>query len=116
MVTFLSITSTGGRLGRIHWANTAPFRGGTIWGQVQWDVIWPAKPEVVFSERMQRIAEGVQALGKQMAQALAPVKKAEAALSDFARALGAVGVEAGNIDSPYIFGTSLKEITRRPHH
>jgi hypothetical protein len=93
MVTFLSITSTGGRLGRIHWANTMPFKHGTVWGQVQWDKLWPAKPEEVFSERLRRATECVRVLGEQMAQAMLPVKKAEAALSEFARALGAAALE-----------------------
>ena len=91
MVTFLSITSTGGRLGRIHWANTAPFRDGNVWGQIQWDKLWPAKPEEIFSERMRRAAESVRILSQQMAQAMLPVKNAEAAFSEFARALGAAG-------------------------
>jgi hypothetical protein len=115
MVTFFLITSTGGRLGRIHWANTAPFRGGTIWGQLQWDKLWPKKPEDVFSERMQRIAKGVRSVGEQMNQVLATVKQAENAFTEFGRAVGAAAVKAGKIDSPYIFDTSLKEIKKSPH-
>jgi hypothetical protein len=94
MVTFLSITSTGGRLGRIHWANTVPFKLGTIWGQVRWDNLWPRTPKEVLSERMRRATEGVRVLGEAMAQTIVPaVKKAEAAFSEYARALAAAAHE-----------------------
>jgi hypothetical protein len=115
MVTFISFTSDGGRIGRIHWANTAPFKGGTIWGQMQWDKFWPAKPEDLFSARIRRYAEVVRSVGKQMNQVLATVKQAENAFAEFGRAVGAAAVEAGKIDSPYIFNTSLKEIKKPPH-
>jgi hypothetical protein len=104
MVTFISFTSTGGRIGRIHWANTAPFRGGTIWGQVQWDRIWPATPQQVLTEQMRRILDTARILGEQMAQAIAPVGVAAAAaadaLAELGRAFAAVGVEGGKIASP----------------
>jgi hypothetical protein len=115
MVTFISFTSTGGRIGRIHWANTVPFRGGTIWGQMQWDKLWPAKPEELFFARIRRYAEVVLLLGKQMNQVLATVKQAENAFTEFGRAFGAAAVEAEKIDSPYIFNSSLKEIKKPPH-
>jgi hypothetical protein len=115
MVTFLSITSTGGRIGRIHWANTSPFRGGTIWGQMQWDKLWPAKPEELFSARIRRYTEIVRSVGEQMNQVLATVNQAEKAFTEFGRAVGAAAVKAGKIDSPYIFNTSLKDIQKRPH-
>jgi hypothetical protein len=113
MVTFISFTSTGGRIGRIHWANTAPFRGGTIWGQMQWDKLWPAKPEEL-SARIRRYAEVVRSVGKSMNQVLATVEQAENAFAEFGRAVGAA-VKAGKIDNPYIFDTSLKEIKNPPH-
>jgi hypothetical protein len=115
MVTFISFTSTGGRIGRIHWANTAPFRGGTIWGQMQWDKLWPAKPEELFSARIRRYAELVRSVGKQMNQVLATMKQTEYAFAEFGRAIAAAAVEAGKIDSPYIFDSSLKEIKKPPH-
>jgi hypothetical protein len=114
MDTFISFTSTGGRIGRIHWVNTAPFRCGTIWGQMQWDKLWPAKPEELFSERIRRYAEVVRSVGKQMNQVLATMKQAEYAFAEFGRAYAAA-VEAGKIDSPYIFDSSLKEIKKPPH-
>jgi hypothetical protein len=95
MTTYLSITSTGGRIGRIQWANTVPFSRGTIWGQVQWDTIWP---KTVFSERMRRLVEGVREAGEQMAQAMQPVVRATAVIADeFGRAFAAAGgvIESG---------------------
>jgi hypothetical protein len=95
MTTYLSITSTGGRIGRIQWTNTVPFSRGTIWGQVQWDTIWPKTPEDVFSERMRRLVEGVRVSGEQMAQVMQPVVRATAVIAaEFGRAFAAAASSA----------------------
>ena len=112
MTTYVSFSDTGGRIGRIHWANTVPFRGGTIWGQMQWDKIWPAKPEEIC---IGRYVEAVRLVGKQINQFLATVKQAGNAFAEFRLAVGAAAVEAGKIDSAYIFDTSLKELKKPPH-
>ena len=114
MTTYVSFSDTGGRIGRIHWANTVPFRGGTSWGQMQWDKLWPATPEEI-SARIGRYVEAVRLLGKQMNQFLASMKQAGNAFAEFGLAVGAAAGEAGKINSAYIFDTSLKELKKPPH-
>lgn len=87
MVTFISFSDTSGRIGRIQWTNTAP-GASRVWGSVEWDTIWPARPTPdAFSEMLRRIAESAQLSATQMAEAMAPVLKASAAIAELGRAI-----------------------------
>jgi hypothetical protein len=106
MVTFLSFTDAGGRIGRIQWTNAASSGQAITWGTVKWDSMWPATPDQLAT-MLRRCAEAAEALGRQMALAVAPVVKAAEAISAFGKAFGTVALtmeqrfpRAGVITSP----------------
>ena len=81
MTTFLSITPSGGRFGRIAWGNG----NDDTWGHVRWDHWWPRNPPALsdvakaaaiigqamraFGSSARLAAESVRAFGAAMAEA-----------------------------------------------
>lgn len=91
MVTFLSFTDAGGRIGRIQWTNAASSGQAITWGTVKWDSLWPATPDQLAAI-LRRCVEAADVLGRKMALAMAPVVKAAEAFSAFGKALGTVAL------------------------
>jgi hypothetical protein len=106
MVTFISFSDTGGRIGRIQWTNAAASGQAITWGEVKWDRLWPVTPDDL-AVMLRRCTETAEAIGRQMALAMAPMVKATKAISDLGKAMGTVALtmeqqfqRAGVITSP----------------
>jgi hypothetical protein len=85
MTQFLSITDTGGRIGRIRWSNTSP--RSRLWGNVWWDLSWPHQrpPLSRFAALFAEIADNA-ALAAQVLQS--SVERATEAVRELGKAFG----------------------------
>jgi hypothetical protein len=87
MITFVSFTSTGGRIGRIQWLNTTS-ADHVGWGRWSWDIYWPAlatdTPEWLL--KMQKIQRDMNAVIDGFRSLAPTVAQAEKAISAFAEA------------------------------
>ena len=91
MVTYLSFTDAGGRIGRIQWTNAAASGQAITWGEVKWDRLWPATPDDL-AVMLRRCTETAEALGRQMALAMAPMVNAAEAISALGNAFDTVAL------------------------
>lgn len=87
MITFLSITDNGGRIGRIRWMNTLPRDGfpHDCWGLIWWDPWWPNQPPAL--SRLAQLAAEISRKATLAFQALQPsLEQATRAIEQFGKA------------------------------
>lgn len=82
MTQFLSITDTGGRIGRIRWSNSQDGRSYVLWwGSVSWDAWWPhrrpkvSKLAVLMAENANNATMAVRALLPSVEQATEAIRE-----------------------------------------